>query len=188
MPQATDYLAANRSNDRSRTDRLWQAMYRVFTGRSGGVLIEALSFKAVFVVFTACAAVSVPLGLAVRTARPGQTRQAVTEAAKADRISLRHRLRALADLFKEIRPDLRATYGGELLYLDWAPGAGIWNHRGTLAVDARPTRRTTLSGGVHASQAVDPAGLARVGVFRTGRHRALAVTGRGRLEQRRDVS
>jgi hypothetical protein len=82
------------------------------------------------------------------------------------------------------RWDLRGTYGGELVYLDWASSDRMWNHRGGLALDARPTRRTALAGGVHVSQAVDPSGLARVGVFRGGRHRALVVNGRGRLEWR----
>jgi hypothetical protein len=84
---------------------------------------------------------------------------------------------------------LRGTYGGELVYLDWTAPARMWNHRAALSLDARPTRRTTLAGAAQLSQAVDPAGLARVGVFRTGRHRALVVAGRGRLEWRaeRDV-
>src|SRR5512134_1031677 len=49
--------------------------------------------------------------------------------------------------------DLRGTYGGELVYLDSASSDGMWNHRAGLALDARPTRRTALSGGLQLSQA-----------------------------------
>jgi hypothetical protein len=85
---------------------------------------------------------------------------------------------------------LRGTYGGELVYIESAVADRMWNHRAALALDARPTRRTALTGGAQLSQAIDPAGLARVGVFRTGRLRALVVNGRARLEWReeRDVT
>jgi hypothetical protein len=82
--------------------------------------------------------------------------------------------------------DLAATYGGELVYLDTGATEGTWNHRAALSLAARPTRRTALSGAVHLSEAIDPAGLARVGVFRTGAQRALVVTGRGRFDWRGD--
>lgn len=77
----------------------------------GGVLTETVSFKAVFLACAACAAVSVPLGLIVHTARPPQTPQAASEAAKGWGLApLLRRLRGLADLFKQIQPQLRATY------------------------------------------------------------------------------
>ena len=82
--------------------------------------------------------------------------------------------------------DLRGTYGGELVYLERTASGGIWNQRGALSLDARPTRRSSLSGNVQLAQAFDPAGLARVGVFRVGRQRALVVAGRARLEWRAD--
>ena len=82
--------------------------------------------------------------------------------------------------------DLRGTYGGELVYLDPAAPGGIWNQRGALSLAARFTRRTTFSGAAQLSQAFDPAGLARVGVFRTGRQKALVIAGAGRLDWRAD--
>jgi hypothetical protein len=82
--------------------------------------------------------------------------------------------------------DLRGTYGGEMVYLQRAAPEGMWNHRARLALDARPTRRTTLTSAAELSQAFDPAGLARVGVFRTGRQQALLLAGRGRLDWRYD--
>ncbi len=82
--------------------------------------------------------------------------------------------------------DLRATYGGDLVYYERAASGGSWNHRGALSLDARPTRRTTLAGAAQVSQAFDPAALARVGVFRTGRQQALLLVGRGRLDWRAD--
>ena len=54
--------------------------------------------------------------------------------------------------------DLRGTYGGELVYYERAAPGGIWNHRGALSLDARPTRRTALAGAAQVSQAFDPAG------------------------------
>jgi len=82
--------------------------------------------------------------------------------------------------------DLRGTYGGELVYLERTASGGIWNQRGALSLEARPTRRSSLSGNVQLAQAFDPAGLARVGVFRAGRQRALVVVGRAQLEWRAD--
>ncbi len=80
--------------------------------------------------------------------------------------------------------DLRTTYGGELVYYQRLAPGGTWNHRGGLALDARPTRRSTLAGALRLSQAFDPAALAQAGVFRTGRQRALIVGGRARLDWR----
>jgi hypothetical protein len=80
--------------------------------------------------------------------------------------------------------DLRTTYGGELVYLERSAPGGVWNHRGALSLDARPTRRTALAAAAQVSQAFDPAALARVGVFRPGREQALVLNGRGRLDWR----
>ena len=82
--------------------------------------------------------------------------------------------------------DLRGSYGGDFVYFERSAPGGIWNQRGALWLDARPTRRSMLSGNVQVAQAFDPAGLARVGVFRTGRQSALLVTGRGKVEWRAD--
>jgi hypothetical protein len=100
-------------------------------------------------------------------------------AARSARVSPDVGLRLRAPLW-----DLRGTYGGELVHLDRGVSDQLWNHRAALSLDARPTRRTRVAGGVQVSQAIDPAGLARVGVFRVGRQRALAVAGRGRLDWR----
>jgi len=78
--------------------------------------------------------------------------------------------------------DLKATYGGELVYFERLAPGGIWNHRGGLSLDAHPTRLTLFTGNLRLSQAFDPAGLAQAGVFRTGRQRALVVSGRARLD------
>jgi len=78
--------------------------------------------------------------------------------------------------------DLRGTYGGELIYFERSAPGGIWNQRAALSLEARPTRRSTLAGAAQFQQIVDPAGLAQVGVFRTGRQGALIIVGRGRLE------
>jgi hypothetical protein len=80
--------------------------------------------------------------------------------------------------------DVRGTYGGELVYFDRDAAEGTWNHRAGFALAARPTRRTALSAGLQFSEAIDPAGLARVGVFRTGSLRAMVLTGRGRIDWR----
>jgi hypothetical protein len=55
-----------------------------------------------------------------------------------------------------------------------------------VALDARPTYRTALTGGLRLSQAYDPAALAQAGVFRTGRQRALVVNGNARFGWRAD--
>ncbi len=80
--------------------------------------------------------------------------------------------------------DLRGSYGGDFLYYERIQPGGIWNHRGALSLNARPTRRLVLDGSLRASYAYDPAGLAQAGVFRTGRQSALLAGGRFRAEWR----
>jgi hypothetical protein len=82
--------------------------------------------------------------------------------------------------------DLKATYGGELVYYERLAPGGTWNHRGALALEARPTYRSTAAGEVRVSQAFDPAALAQAGVFRSGRVRALVIGGRARADYRVD--
>jgi hypothetical protein len=82
------------------------------------------------------------------------------------------------------RWDLRTTYGGEYVYYERLAPDGVWNHRGVLFLDARPTRRTRVDAFARANQTEDPAGLAAAGVFRAGRERALLLTGRGQLAWR----
>jgi hypothetical protein len=80
--------------------------------------------------------------------------------------------------------DARGTYGAEWInYERLAPG-GIWNHRGALAIESRPTRRLELGGSLRGSWAFDPVGLAQEGVFRTGRQSAFILAGSGRGEYR----
>lgn len=77
----------------------------------GGMLAEAMSFRAVFVAYAVCAAVSVPLGLTVQNSRPSQSPQVVSESVKGWGLaSLIQWLSGLADLFKQIQPQLRPTY------------------------------------------------------------------------------
>jgi MFS family permease len=77
----------------------------------GGMLAEAVSFRAVFIAYAACAAVSVPLGFTAHNARPGRAPQLDSETVKGWGLApLLQRLRGLAALFKQIQPHLRATY------------------------------------------------------------------------------
>ena len=77
----------------------------------GGLLTEAVSFRAVFIVYAACAAVSVPLGFAAHNTRPPRVAQFNSESVKGWGLAaLSRRLRGLVALFKQIRPNLRATY------------------------------------------------------------------------------
>jgi len=77
----------------------------------GGMLTEAVSFKAVFIAYAACAAVSVPFGFVAHAVRPPQAPQVVFEAVKGrSRAPLLQRLHGLASLFKQIQSHLRATY------------------------------------------------------------------------------
>jgi hypothetical protein len=80
--------------------------------------------------------------------------------------------------------ELRTTYGVDFLtYGELQPG-GTWNHRGFIALDARPSRRLMLRGTLRGAYAFDPVGLAQMGIFRTGRDSAFILHGRGRVEYR----
>ncbi len=77
----------------------------------GGLLAEALGFRAAFVAYAVCAAVSVPLGFSGHEAPPPRTAERNPQpAGRWARISLVERLRRLAGLFRQIQPELRATY------------------------------------------------------------------------------
>ncbi len=77
-----------------------------------------------------------------------------------------------------------ATYGADWIrYERFAPG-GVWNHRLRLDVDARPSRRSTVSVEGRGGYAYDPVGLSLLGIFRTGRQSAWTALGRGRATYR----
>jgi hypothetical protein len=65
-----------------------------------------------------------------------------------------------------------------------ASGGGIWNHRGTLSLDATPNRRLELTGRARFDYAQDVLGLAAVGIFRTERDSAFFTHARARGEYR----
>ena len=75
----------------------------------GGLLTEAVGFRAVFFGYAACAVTSVFLGVAVGAAH---TQPPAPSAGVADWgfAALGRRLRGLKDLFEQISPDLRTTY------------------------------------------------------------------------------
>jgi MFS family permease len=77
----------------------------------GGVLTETAGFRAVFIAYAMCAALSVLIGLSVQNSRSASDAHSKTDSIKGWGLSaVRGRLRTLADLFYQIPPDLRATY------------------------------------------------------------------------------
>jgi len=80
--------------------------------------------------------------------------------------------------------DWKGSYRGDWLRYDRFAPDGIWQHAGSLSLDATPTRRLALKGSIKGSYAFDPIGLAMLGIFHTGRESALLVNGDGRAEYR----
>src|SRR5512138_3400446 len=80
--------------------------------------------------------------------------------------------------------DWKMSYRGDWIRYDRFAPNGLWNHAGTLSLDATPTRRLTLHGSLRGSYAFDPIGLAQLGIFRTGRQTALLLGGGARAEYR----
>lgn len=77
----------------------------------GGMLAQAVSFRAVFVAYAVCAAISVPLGSARHHDRPGRASHAASESTDGWGLAwMRHRLSTFAGLFRQIQPWYRATY------------------------------------------------------------------------------
>ena len=75
----------------------------------GGLLTERIGFRAVFVAYAACAAVSVLIGLSVKSSPPSHVPG--PPAKSGWRLSaLLKWLRGLKELFHQIHPNLRATY------------------------------------------------------------------------------
>jgi MFS family permease len=75
----------------------------------GGILIENVGFRAAFVAYAVCAALSVLIGLSIENSTPSYGAQSNLESIKG-LSAVMSRLRSLRDLFYQIHPDLRATY------------------------------------------------------------------------------
>ncbi|OGQ78779.1 MAG: hypothetical protein A3F90_15085 [Deltaproteobacteria bacterium RIFCSPLOWO2_12_FULL_60_19] len=77
----------------------------------GGVLTEAVGFRAAFVAYAACAAVSVPLGMIAPNSVPSHAPQPASNIEKRwGAAGLRQRLSGIQGLFNQIEPHLRSTY------------------------------------------------------------------------------
>jgi MFS family permease len=77
----------------------------------GGVLTESLGFRAVFVAYALCAALSVLIGLSLQNSQSSHDTHSSLETVKGWGLSaLLGRLRSLRDLFHQIQPELRSTY------------------------------------------------------------------------------
>jgi MFS family permease len=76
----------------------------------GGLITENLGFRAVFLGYAACAAISVLIGLASKNSPPAYVQSASGSVKGWGPAAFLERLRSLRDLFHQIQPDLRATY------------------------------------------------------------------------------
>jgi len=77
----------------------------------GGMLAETAGFRATFVAYAVCAALSVLIGLSVQNSRSSYESHSTLKPIKGWGLSSAlDRLRSLRDLFHQIQPDLRATY------------------------------------------------------------------------------
>lgn len=78
----------------------------------GGVLTVAFSFRAVFVAFAILAIAGVLLGTVAHRAKPsaGGARAQASQTLSRFSLAIKARLRALADLFKQIEPRFRPSY------------------------------------------------------------------------------
>ena len=77
----------------------------------GGLLTEKAGFRAVFLAYAACAALSVLIGFSIKNSQPADEPHFASETAKrSGRATLTDRLRGLKVLFHQIHPNLRATY------------------------------------------------------------------------------
>ena len=76
----------------------------------GGILTENVGFRAVFIVYALCAALSVALGFSVESS-PTSFSPPLSHLPKdSKRQTLSERLRSVKDLFHQIHPELRPTY------------------------------------------------------------------------------
>jgi MFS family permease len=77
----------------------------------GGLLAEGIGFKAVFIAYAGCAALSVLIGFSVQSSHAAQASlSAPGSLASSGFTAWIDRARALKNLFHQIHPDLRATY------------------------------------------------------------------------------
>jgi len=77
----------------------------------GGMLAETAGFRATFVAYAVCAALSVLIGLSVQNSRSSYESHSTLKPIKGWGLSSAlDQLRSLRDLFHQIQPDLRATY------------------------------------------------------------------------------
>lgn len=77
----------------------------------GGLLTEHIGFRSVFIAYAACAGISTLIGWKLEAPRPASPPPRATPAATVWRaVAIGQRLRALRELYYEIRPELRATY------------------------------------------------------------------------------
>lgn len=76
--------------------------------------------------------------------------------------------RASPDLGVQLRNhtwSFLAVAGGDLLDYQHKTSSPVWNQRGRLLLRARPSERWRVDGGLDATYAFDPIGLARLGIF-----------------------
>jgi hypothetical protein len=74
----------------------------------------------------------------------------------------------------------RGSYGGDFLVYRRRSSRGVWNQRGALSFRAQPDQRVGLRGDLTGTYAVDPVGLARVGIFTPGSRPVLLLQGSAR--------
>jgi MFS family permease len=76
----------------------------------GGILTENVGFRAVFMVYALCAALSVVIGFSVESPPSSLSPPLSDRPKESKRQTLSERLRSLKQLFHQIHPELRPTY------------------------------------------------------------------------------
>ena len=76
----------------------------------GGILTENVGFRAVFIVYALCAALSVALGFSVESPPVSFSSPLSDRPKDSKRQTLSERLHSVKDLFHQIHPELRPTY------------------------------------------------------------------------------
>jgi hypothetical protein len=75
--------------------------------------------------------------------------------------------------------DLSAAYGADWIRYQRLAPRGEWNHRLRLALDSRPSRRSRVTIDGRGAYALDPLGLALMGIFVSGERAAWTALARG---------